>query len=74
MAPRKGTKTTETESKIQAAIEALNNDEDLNVEAAAREYNVSRHTLRRRINGGKSRTQGKENQRLLSHAEEQELA
>ena len=52
MAPRKGTKTTETESKIQAAIEALNNDEDLNVEAAAREYNVSRHTLRRCVNGG----------------------
>ena len=51
MAPRKGTKTTETESKIQAAIEALNNDEDLSVEAAAREYNVSRHTLRRRVNG-----------------------
>ena len=52
MAPRKGTKTTETESKILAAIEALNNDEDLSVEAAAREYNVSRHTFRRRVNGG----------------------
>jgi len=51
LAPRKGTKATETENKIQAAIEALNNDEDLNVEAAAREYNVSRHTLRRRVNG-----------------------
>ena len=64
----------EKEEKIQDALEALNNDKNLNVAATAREYNVSYDTLRRRVSGGQSRTQGKENQRLLSDAEEQELA
>ena len=69
----KRAKTADNEGKIQKALKALLMDKDLTLADAARQYKVDYHTLSHRAKGGKSRSEGKENQQLLSTAEEQEL-
>ena len=74
MTRHKSEKAAETDAKIEAAIEGLSNGLYSTPYAAAQALQLSRNTLHRRLAGGKSRAQGKENQQNLTHAEEQALA
>jgi len=74
MTRRKSQKAAETEAKVNAAIEGLSSGLYLTPFAAAQALQLSRGTLHRRLAGGKSRSEAKENQQNLTHAEERALA
>jgi uncharacterized protein YoaH (UPF0181 family) len=74
MTRHKSEKAAETDAKVKAAIEGLSSGLYSTPYAAAKALELSPNTLNRRIAGGKSRAQGKENQQNLTHAEEQALA
>ena len=67
-------KAAETDAKVKAAIEGLSKGVYSTPFAAAQALQLSRATLQRRLGGGKSRTERKENQQNLTHGEEQALA
>jgi hypothetical protein len=69
----RSSKTVQLEDTIQKAVRALENREFTTVGAAASHFKVSRHTLGRRMAGGKSRAQARELRQLLSNAEEKTL-
>ncbi len=70
----KSEKAAETDAKVKAAIEGLSKGLYSTPFAAAQALQLSRATLQRRLGGGKSRAEGKENQQHLTHGEEQALA
>jgi len=74
MTCHKSEKAAETDAKVKAALEGLSNGLYSTPYAAAQALQLSRGTLHRRLAGGKSRSEGKENQQNLTHAEEQALA
>ena len=74
MTRHKSEKAAETDAKVEAAIDGLCNGVYSTPYAAAKALQLSRNTLNRRLAGGNSRAQGKENQQNLTHAEEQALA
>lgn len=63
--------TTPKELQISAALQTLADDSNLSIRAAARLYNVSERTLRRRRNYGLSRQASHTHQQLLSPAQEE---
>ena len=64
---------TSKEAHIILALEALQNDENLTVAAAAKIYNVDRSTLRRRRAGRPARHDIPANSRNLTDLEEQTI-
>ena len=74
MTRHKSEKAAETDAKVKAAIEGLSNGLYSTPFAAAHALQLSRATLYRRLAGGKSRAEGKQNQQSLTHGEEQALA
>ena len=74
MTRHKSEKAAETDAKVKAAIEGLSSGLYSTPYVAAKALELSRNTLHRRLAGGKSHAQGKENQQNLMHAEEQALA
>jgi len=64
----------ESECKVQLALAGLNDGTYTSIGQASRALEVSKTTLHRRVKGGKSRAQGKENQQLLTIPEEAALA
>jgi hypothetical protein len=74
MTRRRSEKTAETDAKVEAAVEGLSNGLYKTPYAAATAHGLSRATLSRRLDGGNSRAEGKENQQNLTHAEEKALA
>ena len=67
-------KAAESEKNIQLALAGLTDGTYSTVGEAHRALGVSKTTLHRRIKGGKSHTQGKENQQLFTIPEERALA
>lgn len=67
-------KAEEVEKAIQRAIEGFKKGLYQSVNHAAKECGVSRTTLSRRLKGGKSRSEGQENNQLLTPQEENALA
>ena len=55
-------KAEEREKAMQKAIASVKNRTYRSIHQAAKELGVSKATLNRRLNGGKSRYEGKENQ------------
>jgi hypothetical protein len=70
----KNSESTETEARMQQAIEAMSKDSKYPLRKAARDFNVPRSTLQRRVNGGKARNKAQEDHMNLTHHEELELA
>lgn len=67
-------KAEEREKAIQKAIAGVKDRTYRNADHAAKELGVSKTTLHRRLKGGKSRVEGKENQQRLTPQEEKALA
>ena len=66
-------KALETEEKTQKALRGLSSGIFKTPYQAAKVIGLSRATLKRRMNGGKSRAEGREAQQLLSKPEEKAL-
>jgi len=64
----------DNEKQIQAAIDGLRKGQYSSVRAAAKAHDVSHVTLNRRMNGGKSIAESREEQQNLSIAEEKALS
>jgi len=64
---------SQSEDQIQKALLAYNNQEFSSIRGAARYFEVDHKTLIRRMAGGKSRTQAREIQQILTTAEEKTL-
>ena len=62
--------TASKESQIVLAIQSLQNDPNLTRRAAARTYNVSETSLRRRMNGTRARQDTRPNSTRLTELEE----
>jgi len=60
----------DNEKRIQEALDGLRKGQYSSVRAAAKAHDVSHATLNRRINGGKSIAESREDQQNLSIAEE----
>ena len=73
MPARKSQKVAENDEKIQAAIDDMQNDEDLSIREAAKRHGVNRITLGRRLNGGKSIAESCEQYQHLSIPQEKAL-
>src|SRR5947207_10715346 len=67
-------KATDTEANILKALTALSLKEFPNTNQAAKHFNISSITLRRRLIGGKSIAESRESAQLLSIPEEKALA
>ena len=74
MTRHKSEKAAETNAKVKAALEGLSNGLYSTPYTAAQALQLSRSILHRRLAGEKSRSEEKENQQNLTHAEEQALA
>jgi len=74
MAPPRSAKEAETERNIQLALAGLKDGTYSSIGDAHKELGVSTSTLDRRVKGGKSRAEAKENQQLLTISEEEVLA
>ena len=68
------TKAEEHEKLMQKAIAGVKDRTYRNAEQAAKVLGVSKTTLHRRLQVGKSRSEGKENQQRLTPQEEKALA
>ena len=66
-------KVYDREERLQQAISAYRNREFSTVRSAAKEFNVSRDTMARRMSGGLSRAEATELTQILSNAEEKTL-
>ena len=64
---------TLNEARVVLALEALQNDEDLSIRAAAKIYDVNRMTLARRRNSKPARRDTQANSRCLTDLEEQTI-
>ena len=62
--------TSKHEQDIQDALDAYDRREYPSIRAAAGAYDVSKSTLSRRLKGGRSRQQAREEQQLLSPDQE----
>ena len=60
----------DNEKRIQEAIDGLRKGQYSSIHAAAKAHDVSHVTLNRRMNGGKSIAESREEQQNLSIAEE----
>ena len=67
-------KMTETDTKVEAAVKGLANGLYKTPYITAIALGLSRAMLSRRLAGGNSQAEGKENQQNLTHAEEKALA
>jgi hypothetical protein len=67
-------KAEEREKAIKIAIVGVKDGTYKSIDQAAKELGVSKATLHRRLKGGKSRSEGKENQLRLTPQEEKALA
>ena len=65
--------TSSREANIQAASDALENGEFPSIRAAAEAYGLDHSTLSRRLRGGRTRREAREEQQLLSPAQEEVL-
>ena len=74
MGPPASVKAAEGERNIQLALAGLKDGTYSSIGDAHKELGVATSTLDRRVKGGKSRAQGKENQQLLTMPEEEALA
>lgn len=63
----------DNEKQIQEALDGLRKGQYSSIRAAAKAHNVSKSTLSRRMNGGKSIAESREDQQNLSIAEEKAL-
>jgi len=68
------TKAKEQESAVKRAIAGIKDGTYRSINHAHKELGVSKATLSRRLNGGKSRSEGKQNCQLLTPQEEKALA
>ena len=66
-------RTRKTNEKCRLAIITLTKDEFPNIHAASQHFNVPFETLRRRIHGGQTHAECREELQLLSPAEEKVL-
>jgi hypothetical protein len=66
-------KAAQTEIRMQEAIQTIKDDPSITVYKAAQRFEVSRHTLGRRIASGKSHIKASEDMQILSNAEEKTL-
>jgi hypothetical protein len=73
MGYKRSQKRAEHEEHIQQALKAFSNKQFTTIYATARYFDVSRHTLARRIENAKSQYQPRELRQLLSNAEESTL-
>ena len=73
MARKHSTQAAEAEKAVQTALQALSNGQHDSVSKAARVYNITERTLRRRWNGRLSRATGLAHQQLLTDNEEKAL-
>ena len=71
MTCHKSKKTAETDAKVTAAINGLSEGLYSTPYTAAQALKLNRKTLYRRLAGGKSQAEGKENQQKLTLVEEQ---
>ena len=62
-----------SEARVILALEAIKNDENLSLRAAAKIYQVSRTTLLRRRNGVTARRDSLANSRKLTNLEEEAI-
>ena len=74
MTRRKSEKAVETDAEVEAAVKGLSNGLYKTPYAAATALGLNHATLSRRLAGGNSRAEGKENQQNLTRAEEKALA
>ena len=70
--PRSKT-TADHDERLQLALKSWKKQEYPSIRQTARQFNVDPATLRRRINGGLSIAESREQQQLLSIAEETAL-
>jgi len=73
MGYQKSQKAIHSEARLQEAILALKNKGFATVYTTAKHFKVDRKTLKRRVDGGMSRTQALEIRQILSNAEEKTL-
>ncbi|KAF2733632.1 hypothetical protein EJ04DRAFT_605366, partial [Polyplosphaeria fusca] len=73
MGYQRSSKAGQTEDKIQEALRAIENCTFSNPYAAAKHFDVSYRTIRRRMAGGKSHSQAAAYQQVLSNTEEKSL-
>ncbi len=73
MPNKQSSKSEEREIRIKQAITDLWKKKFPSIAGAARHFEVSSDTLRRRLNGGVSHAQGSEPQKILINAEESTL-
>jgi DNA-binding MarR family transcriptional regulator len=73
MARRKSLRVQENEARMAEAIIAYQNRQFTSLKAIAEHFQVDRMTLTRRVSGGHSRVQARQNQQLLSVVEESTL-
>ena len=73
MVRRRSEKAAERQRNVPLALAGLNDGTYTSIGQACRALGVSKMTLHRRVKGGKSRAQGKENQQLLTIPEEAAL-
>jgi hypothetical protein len=71
--PQSSRNLTEQEGRILLAIQAINNEEISAIRDAARCFNVSEPTLRRRLRGIQSRANSRANSHKLTEIEEETL-
>jgi len=73
MVCRRNEKAEEAEKKMQIAIAGVKDGTYRSIDHAVKELGVSKTTLTRRLKGGKSRSEGQENNQLLTTQEEKAL-
>lgn len=73
MVSRKSVATADLESGITQAITGVQNGEYKSLYKAAQVLGLTRSTLMRRVNGGLSRCQARQQQQKLSYAQENVL-
>ncbi|KAF2735352.1 hypothetical protein EJ04DRAFT_435111, partial [Polyplosphaeria fusca] len=73
MGYKKSSKVAQNEAKILEATQAIKNKTFSGPYAAAAHFNVSCHTLSRRMAGGLSHAQAAASQQILSNTEEKSL-
>lgn len=65
--------TNSYEARVNFALQALTNDQQLSVRTAARTYNVAKRTVRRRRAGNRARSDLTANSRNLTDLEEETI-
>ena len=73
MGRRRSQKTIKSETKVKEALNTIQDGRIKTEYAAAKEFGASKSTIYRRLSGGKTRAEAREEQQLLSKQEEKAL-